>query len=129
MADASGPGLVLAGYTGRFVESRVQVLGETEVLPLPSPRSGEEERGKILRLFLSYPIPCVMVTKVGLDLPTGMEPAAKAAGVAILRSQLKATQEFYKRITPFLEAEFAPSCEFARLARRCVWRGIAVHRA
>jgi HPr kinase/phosphorylase len=105
MADASGPGLVLAGYTGRFVESRVQVLGETEVTYLRS--LGEEERGKILRLFLSYPIPCVMVTK-GLDLPTGMEPAAKAAGVAILRSQLK-TQEFYKRITPFLEAEFAPS--------------------
>jgi HPr kinase/phosphorylase len=105
MADASGPGLVLAGYTGRFVESRVQVLGETEVTYLRS--LGEEERGKILRLFLSYPIPCVMVTK-GLDLPTGMEPAAKTAGVAILRSQLK-TQEFYKRITPFLEAEFAPS--------------------
>ncbi len=105
MADASGPGLVLAGYTGRFVESRVQVLGETEVTYLRS--LGEEERAKILKLFLSYPIPCVMVTK-GLDLPTGMEPAAKDAGVAILRSQLK-TQEFYKRITPFLEAEFAPS--------------------
>ena len=36
MADASGPGLVLAGYVGRFVESRVQVLGETEVTYLRS---------------------------------------------------------------------------------------------
>ena len=105
MADASGPGLVLAGYVGRFVEARVQVLGETEVTYLRS--LGEVERKKILRLFLSYPIPCVMVTK-GLELPTGMEPEAKKAGVAILRSQLK-TQEFYKRITPFLEAEFAPT--------------------
>ncbi len=105
MADASGPGLVLAGYTGRFVESRVQVLGETEVTYLR--QLGEDERKKILRLFLTYPIPCVMVTK-GLDLPPGMETEAKANGVAILRSQLK-TQEFYKRITPFLEAEFAPS--------------------
>ena len=105
MADASGPGLVLAGYVGRFVESRVQVLGETEVTYLR--QLGEEERTKILRLFLSYPIPCVMITK-GLDLPTGMETEAKSAGVAILRSQLK-TQEFYKRITPFLEAEFAPT--------------------
>jgi HPr kinase/phosphorylase len=105
MADASGPGLVLAGYVGRFVESRVQVFGETEVTYLRSLH--EEERAKFLRLFFSYPIPCVMVTK-GLELPTGMEPAAKDAGVAILRSQLK-TQDFYKRITPWLEAEFAPS--------------------
>ena len=37
-----------------------------------------------------------------------MEPAAAAAGVAILRSQLK-TQDFYKRIKPWLEDEFAPS--------------------
>ena len=29
--DASGPGLVLAGYTGRYVAARIQVLGETEV--------------------------------------------------------------------------------------------------
>jgi HPr kinase/phosphorylase len=105
MADASGPGLVLAGYVGRFVESRVQVLGETEVTYLRS--LGEDERAKILRLFLSYAIPCVMVTK-GLELPPGMDAEAKASGVAILRSQLK-TQEFYKRITPFLEAEFAPT--------------------
>jgi HPr kinase/phosphorylase len=105
MADASGPGLVLAGYVGRFVEARVQVLGETEVTYLRS--LGEEDRTKILRLFLSYPIPCVMITK-GLDLPPGMESEAKRAGVAILRSQLK-TQEFYKRMTPYLEAEFAPT--------------------
>ena len=34
--DASGPGLVLAGYTGRFVHQRLQVLGETEVSYLKS---------------------------------------------------------------------------------------------
>jgi HPr kinase/phosphorylase len=105
MADASGPGMVLAGYVGRFVEARVQVLGETEVTYLRS--LAEDDRRRILRLFFSYPIPCLMVTK-GLDLPTGMETEAKEAGVAILRSKLK-TQEFYKRITPFLEAEFAPT--------------------
>jgi len=104
-ADASGPGMVLAGYVGRFVEARVQVLGETEVTYLRS--LGEDERRRILHLFFSYPIPCLMVTK-GLDLPHGMETEAKEAGVAILRSGLK-TQEFYKRITPFLEAEFAPT--------------------
>jgi HPr kinase/phosphorylase len=47
------------------------------------------------------------VTK-GLELPEGMEAIAKQHGVTILRSRLK-TQEFYKRITPFLEDAFAPT--------------------
>ena len=105
MADASGPGLVLAGYTGRFVYQRIQVLGETEVSFLAS--LGAEERRQNLRTYFSYDIPCVMVTK-GLELPTDFESIATASGVAILRSQLK-TLEFYRRITPFLELQFAPT--------------------
>jgi len=104
-ADASGPGLVLAGYTGRFVHERLQVFGETEVSYLRSLPA--KECAGILKTFFGYPIPCVMVTK-GLELPTGMEAAARKAGVAILRSSLK-TQEFYHRITPFLDDLFAPS--------------------
>lgn len=104
-ADASGPGLVLAGYVGRFVHQRLQVLGETEVSYLRA--LSAEERTRILDTFLRYPIPCVMVTK-GLELPEGMEAIAKQHGVTILRSRLK-TQEFYKRITPFLEDAFAPT--------------------
>ncbi len=103
--DASGPGLVLAGYVGRFVTQRIQVLGETEVSYLRALES--TERTRILDTFLGYDIPCVMVTK-GLDLPLGMEEAAHRAGVTILRSQLK-TLEFYNRITPFLADVFAPS--------------------
>jgi HPr kinase/phosphorylase len=103
--DASGPGLVLAGYTGRFVHQRVQVLGETEVTYLAS--LSDAERRRNLAAFFKYPIPCVMVTK-GQTLPPGMEEAARAAGIAILRSQLK-TQEFYHRLAPFLEDAFAPS--------------------
>ena len=105
MADASGPGLVLVGYTGRFVHQRVQVLGETEVSYLAS--LAEDERRRVLRTFFSFPIPCVMITK-GLPLPSGFEEEATAAGIAILRSRLK-TLDFYRRITPFMEAEFAPS--------------------
>ena len=103
--DASGPGLVLAGYVGRFVHARVQVFGETEISYLNS--LGAEERTHNLKQFFSYPIPCVMVTK-GQPLPDGMEEQAKAAGVAILRSKLK-TQEFYRHIGPFLESAFAPT--------------------
>ncbi len=105
MGDASGPGLVLAGYTGRFVHQRVQVLGETEVSYLASLSEGD--RRSNLRAFFAYEIPCVMITK-GQSLPPGMEEEAIAAGVAILRSPLK-TLEFYRRITPFMESEFAPA--------------------
>jgi HPr kinase/phosphorylase len=104
-ADASGPGLVLAGYTGRFVHQRIQVMGETEISYLRSLTGAD--RARILGTFLSYEIPCIMVTK-GLELPEGMEQAAREAGVAILRSRLK-TQDFYQKITSFLEDEFAPS--------------------
>ncbi len=103
--DASGPGLVLAGYTGRFVHQRVQVLGETEVSYLRA--LDDETRRQNLRTFFSYPIPCVMVTK-GQALPDGMDEEARRAGIAVLVSGLK-TQEFYRLITPFLENEFSPA--------------------
>ena len=104
-SDASGPGLVLAGYTGRFVHQRVQVLGETEITYLRS--LDDDARRQNLRTYFGYPIPCVMVTK-GQSLPEGMEEEARRAGVAILVSGLK-TQEFYHLITPFLENEFSPA--------------------
>lgn len=104
-SDASGPGLVLAGYTGRFVHQRVQVLGETEITYLRT--LDDDTRRRHLRTYFSYPIPCVMVTK-GQALPEGMEEEARRAGVAILVSGLK-TQEFYRLITPFLENEFSPA--------------------
>lgn len=103
--DASGPGLVLAGYTGRFVHQRLQVLGETEVSYLKT--LSAEERERHLRTYFSYPIPCVMITK-GQELPQGMEVAARDAGITILRSALK-TQDFYHLLGPFLEDIFAPS--------------------
>jgi len=104
-SDASGPGLVLAGYTGRFVHQRVQVLGETEITYLRS--LDDETRRRNLRKYFGYPIPCVMVTK-GQALPEGMDEEARRAGVAILVSGLK-TQEFYRLIAPFLENEFSPA--------------------
>ncbi len=103
--DASGPGLVLAGYVGRFVHARIQVFGETEISYLNA--LSEADRQRNLTQFFSFPIPCVMITK-GQALPDGMEEIAKSAGVAMLRSQLK-TQEFYRHIGPFLESAFAPT--------------------
>lgn len=103
--NVSSPGLALAGYVERFPARRLQVLGETEITYLKS--LGDAERGRILDLFFSFPLPCVFVTK-GLDIPADVIDAARRAGIPILSSQLK-TNEFYSRLKPWLEEEFAPT--------------------
>ena len=104
-SDVSSPGLALAGYVNRFPAQRLQVLGETEVTYLRS--LDDAERRRILELFFSFPLPCVFVTKAQ-ELPPGLGEVADAAGIPILRSALK-TNEFYRRIKPVLEEEFAPT--------------------
>jgi HPr kinase/phosphorylase len=104
-AEVSSPGLALAGYVKRFSAGRLQVLGETEITYLSSLASAE--RKKVLELFFSFPIPAVFVTK-GQRLPVHLKEIAVAAGVPLLRTKLK-TAEFYRRIKPVLEMEFAPT--------------------
>jgi len=104
-AEVSSPGIVLAGYVKRFSAERLQVLGETEITYLESLTAAE--RKKILELFFSFPIPAVFVTK-GQRLPAGLKEIARAAGVPLITTRLK-TAEFYRRIKPVLEMEFAPT--------------------
>jgi len=104
-ANVSSPGLVLAGYVERFPARRLQVFGETEISYLTS--KSDQERRQILRTFFEFPIPAVFVTK-GQQPPAEMLELGAAAGVPIIRSRLK-TNEFYSRIKPWLEEEFAPT--------------------
>ena len=104
-AEAHSPGLVLAGYTERFTGARMQVLGETEISYLHS--LGDDERWRILERYFGFDFPCVIVTKAQ-DLPGGLQVLAERAGVPVLRTALK-TAEFYRRLKPVLEEEFAPS--------------------
>lgn len=104
-ADVSNPGLVLAGFTDRFPRSRVQVLGETEIMFLSSLEATRRE--EVLASFLDFDVPVVFVTK-GLKPPAELLGLADERGVPVLVSSLK-TGEFYRRIKPFLEEEFAPS--------------------
>jgi len=103
--NVSSPGLVLAGYVGRFPARRLQVLGETEVTYLKS--IDGEMRRKHLATFFSYPVPCVFITK-GQRPGDDLIDLASAAGVAVILTRLK-TNEFYTRIKPWLEDEFAPT--------------------
>ena len=102
-ADISSPGLALAGYVDRFVAERLQVLGETEITYLGALPAAERER--ILDGFFGFDMPAVIITK-GQDPPQGLREAASAAGIPLLGTKLK-TAEFYRRIKPALEAEFA----------------------
>lgn len=104
-AEVSSPGIVLAGYVKRFSAERLQVLGETEITYLESLTPAE--RRKILELFFSFPIPAVFITK-GQRLPAGLREIASGAGVPLITTKLK-TAEFYRRIKPVLEMEFAPT--------------------
>ena len=103
--EVSSPGLVLAGFVERFPSKRMQVFGETEItylLSLP-----EDRRRLVLERFFSFDVPCAVVTK-RLDVPNEMRHIAAGHGVAVLRSSLKTT-EFYRRVKPALDEEFAPS--------------------
>ncbi|MDP2470043.1 MAG: HPr(Ser) kinase/phosphatase [Candidatus Palauibacterales bacterium] len=104
-ADISSPGLVLAGFTDRFPSRRIQVLGETEIMFLRSLEAGR--RSETLREFLDAEMPLVIVTK-GLEAPAELLALADEESIPVLLSNLK-TGEFYRRIKPFLEEEFAPT--------------------
>src|SRR5215213_8800704 len=103
-AEVAGPGLALAGYTGRFAANRLHVLGETEITYLSS--LSPEQRRQSLTTFFSFDLPCVFVTK-GQEVPPELLELARVKGVPVLRSKLK-TAEFYRRIKPILEEAFAP---------------------
>jgi HPr kinase/phosphorylase len=103
--EVSSPGLVLAGFVERFPANRMQVFGETEITYLAS--LPPEQRRHVLELFFSFDVPCAVITKA-LEIPLEMLEAAGERGVPVLRSALKTT-EFYRRVKPALDEEFAPS--------------------
>jgi HPr kinase/phosphorylase len=102
--EISSPGLVLAGYTARFVANRLHVLGETELTYLRS--LSDAERRHAVDGFFGHDLPCVFVTK-GQAVSPDLLDAAQRNGIPLMRSALK-TAEFYSRITPYLQEAFAP---------------------
>src|SRR6266704_2792844 len=104
--EASSPGLVLAGYTARFVGTdRIHILGETEITYLASLDS--KARRQSIETFLAYDLPCVIITK-GQEPPDELVQLARDKGIPVIRTRLK-TAEFYRRLKPFLADAFAPA--------------------
>lgn len=102
--EASSPGLVLAGYTARFVGERVFVLGETEISYLFS--LDNAGRLQSLEQLFAFDLPCLIVTKAQ-EVPPELAALAEEKSVPLLRSALK-TADFYSRLKPFLEDAYAP---------------------
>jgi HPr kinase/phosphorylase len=103
-SEMSSPGLVLAGFTPRFLGGRLYVLGQTEIAYLDSLQ--ELGRRQALETLFSYQFPCLFVTK-GLAVPSEVLELAATHDVAVIRTSLK-TAGFYQRMRPFLEDAFAP---------------------
>lgn len=103
--EISSPGLVLAGFTSRFLSKRLHVLGETEIAYLKS--LDPVGRRNSLEGFLKSDVPCVFITKSQAP-PKELLEMSRERGIPVIRTKLK-TAEFYRRITPYLLEVFAPS--------------------
>ncbi len=104
-AEASSPGLALAGHTARFVGDRIHILGETEVQYLADLDS--DARLAALEAFFGFTLPCIIITK-GQEPPPGLRELAERHDVPLIRTALK-TGEFYRRLRPYLDDAVAPT--------------------
>jgi HPr kinase/phosphorylase len=101
----ASPGIVLAGFTDRFLTGRVQVLGETEIRFLES--IPPEQCRLTLERFLALGMPALFVTK-HLEVPDVLIEICNKENVPLFRSTAK-TGEFYRRLQPYLEDQLAPT--------------------
>ena len=101
--EVSSPGLALAGYRERFVATRVQIFGQTEISYLKN--LSASDRATALDFVFEAGIPCAFITKDQTP-PPEMLQAADDASVTVFSTDLK-TGDFYRRLQPYLEEEFA----------------------
>jgi HPr kinase/phosphorylase len=105
VSDIHRPGLALAGFMQNYLNERVQILGETEILYLNT-RSAEDRKRAIQNLF-SVPIPCLIVTRK-LEVPDMLIAAASNNHVPVFRSSMLTTPLIHE-LTKYLDAVFAPT--------------------
>lgn len=104
-SDIHRPGLALTGFMQNFLNERIQVLGETEILYLNT-RTAHERRQIVENLF-SVPLVCIVVTR-SLRAPAELSEAAEQRGVPLLRTPMLTTP-FIHELTRYLDDYFAPT--------------------
>ncbi|MDH3197269.1 MAG: HPr(Ser) kinase/phosphatase [Candidatus Krumholzibacteria bacterium] len=103
VTDIHRPGLALTGFMQNFLNERVQVLGETEILYLNT-RSDVVRLESIERLF-SVPVVCIIISR-SLEIPDDLVETARRNGVPVLRTQMLTTP-FIHELTKALDDLFA----------------------
>ncbi len=102
-SDMNRPGLLLAGFTQNFLNERIQLLGETEMLYLNT--LDEDRRLEAIRTLFFQSLPCIIVTK-GQDVHPLMVELGNEKRVPILRTPLSTTP-FIHLLTAHLSQAFA----------------------
>jgi HPr kinase/phosphorylase len=107
LPDIHRPGLALAGFMQNYLNERIQILGETEILYLNT-RSEDVRHEAVERLF-SVPLVSIIVTR-GLDIPVELLRSATSHQVPLLRTSM-ITTPFIHELTRYLDDSFADTCE------------------
>jgi len=102
--EVSRPGLVLAGFIGRFAYDRTLIFGETEISYLES--LSKERLELYLEKMASFDIPCMVISK-GLRPPKMLIEIANRQGLPVLGTKI-GTQDFHRKLAAYLENYFAP---------------------
>jgi len=103
-ADATRPGLQLAGYYDHFGPDRLQIVGNMEHAFLGNLTSADRSKS-ILKLF-EKEIPALVITRNHEVYPE-MLTAAEQTGTPILRTG-EATSDFSSELVKYLKMELAP---------------------
>ena len=107
VTDIHRPGLALAGFMQNYLNERIQILGETEILYLNT-RTEDVRHEAVERLF-SVPLVCIIVTR-SLDIPAELLRGATRHRVPLLRTSMLTTP-FIHELTRYLDDSFAETCE------------------
>ncbi len=103
VSDIHRPGLALTGFMQNYLNERIQILGETEILYLNT--RPEDVRVEAIERLFSVPVPCVIITRQ-LEVPESLLQAAENSRVPVLRTRMLTTP-FIHELTKFFDEYFA----------------------
>ncbi|MDR2504602.1 MAG: HPr(Ser) kinase/phosphatase [Oscillospiraceae bacterium] len=102
--DMNRPGMQLAGFYEYFPHDGPQVIGKVEMRYLDTLTSAV--RRQRLEKFMSYDIPCIIISR-GMRCPQDLEEMAKKRDIGVYQSQLT-TMRFVSNAILYLNAQLAP---------------------
>ncbi len=104
-SDINRPGLQMAGFFKRFAFERVQILGNTEMSFWQE--VDEEFRKERMRIFFSYDVPCVIITR-GYEPPEELIAQAEKRQIPIFTTD-GVTTKVVQEVIIYLNKLLAPS--------------------